>query len=72
MILIWQKEIMNNDFYIYHAKFQELSTKALDWYLKSLKFKPNNPEWQICRLKREIYAKKALVYLKKAKEICEN
>lgn len=61
---------MKSDFYISHNKFQDLSNKALDWYLKSGKFQYNSNEWKICRLKQDIYNQEAMKYLKKAvKEI---
>ena len=55
-----------NNFQLNHAQFQGLSNKAIDWFIKSFKFKPQSPEWQICRLKRKIYMKKAIEYLKEA------
>ena len=61
---------MKDSFYINHNKFQNYSDKAIDWYLKSRKFKRNSDEWQICILKKRIYNKEAIKYLKKAvKEI---
>ena len=61
---------MNHSFYIYHNKFQDLSNKAIDWYLKSSKFKYESNEWKICRLKQDIYKTEAKKYLLKAvKEI---
>ena len=56
---------MTNNFYIYHNKFQDLSDKAIDWYLKSGKWKYNSDQWQICRLKQGMYKKEAMKYLKK-------
>ena len=49
-------------------QFQELSDKAIDWHIKSWKFKTNSPEWKICMLKRLIYMRDALKHLRKAKE----
>lgn len=54
---------MGSDFYIHHDKFQDLSDKAIDWYVKSFKFKYQSPEWQICRLKQQIYMNQALRHL---------
>lgn len=58
-----KSEIRKSDFYIHHDKFQELSDKATDYFIKSWKFKTNSPEWQICRLKRQIYWKQAIKHL---------
>jgi len=54
------------DFYINHDKFQDLSNKAIDWTIKSWKFRHNSPEWKVCKLKREIFMRDALEYLDKA------
>jgi hypothetical protein len=56
-------KIMKSEFYIHHDKFQELSDKAIDYFIKSREFKMNSPEWQICRLKRQIYWKQAIKHL---------
>ena len=56
---------MTNDFYIFHNKFQDYANKALDFYLKSGKFKYESDEWKICRLKQSIYNREAYKYLKK-------
>lgn len=55
-----------SEFYIYHDKFQDLSNKAIDWYIKSWKYKIDSDERTICRLKRNIYMREALSCLKKA------
>lgn len=54
---------MRSEFYIHHAKFQDLTDKALDWYIKSLKFKRKSDEWTICRLKERIYTRQAIKHL---------
>lgn len=56
---------MKSELNIYHNKYQELSTKALDWFIKSLDYMPETEEWQICRLKEKIYEREAQEYLKK-------
>jgi len=55
-----------SEFYIYHDKFQALSSKAIDWFLRRQKYKKESPEWQICNLKRQIYMREAIYNLKKA------
>lgn len=57
---------IGSNFYIYHAKFQDLSDKAVDWFVKGWKFKPNSYERQICDLKSKIYKREAMKYLNKA------
>lgn len=57
---------VKNSFYIHHDKFQELDDKATDWFIKSLKFKYNSPEWKICRLQQEIYRSQAKKHLAEA------
>lgn len=56
---------MQSDFYINHNQFQFYSDKAIDWLINSWKYKWGSDEWKICRLKRNIYMKKALKHLKK-------
>lgn len=54
----------NNGVFVYHDKFQELSDKGIDLFIKSLKYPPDSLEQQICRLKGEIYKRESLKYLK--------
>jgi hypothetical protein len=58
-----------NDFYIEHDKFQELSDKSTNWFIKSFDCKFDGYEFQICRLKSKMYFRDALVHLKKANKL---
>lgn len=49
-----------------HQKFQEYSDTAIDWFIRSTKFKYGSPEWKICRLKRQIYMREAIKHLEEA------
>lgn len=51
---------IRSEFWIHCAKEIELSNLALDWFIKSLKFKYKSDEWMICRLKEKIYMKQAM------------
>ncbi len=55
-----------SEFHINFAKFQDYSNRALDWFIKGLKFEYGSDKWKICNLKQKIYAKKAKRYLEKA------
>ena len=55
-----------SNFHLYHAKFQDLSDKALTFFIKSIKYKPESDHWIILRAKERIFNKEALRYLKKA------
>lgn len=55
-----------NEFLINHKKFQHLSDVAQDWFVKSFKYPENSEEFQICRLKRKMYMREAMKYLKEA------
>lgn len=59
---------MRSEFHIHNTKFQELTDLAIDWYIKSLKFKYKSDEWTICRLKERIYTKQALKHLSAAQK----
>ena len=63
---------MSNNFYINHAKFQDLSNKALDWFIRSWKYKIGSDERKICCLKQRIYNREAVEYLNKAVKELEN
>ena len=60
------------DFYIKHAEFQDFSNRSLDWFIRSFNYKYGSDEWKICRLKKQIYMKKALEYLKEANQCLIN
>ena len=55
-----------DNFDIHHSQFQLLSDRAIDWFIKSLKFKEGSPEREICILKRKLYMRDALKELRKA------
>lgn len=57
---------IKSEFWINVAKFQALSDKAVDWTIKSWKYKVGSPEYKICKLKREIYMRDALEFLDEA------
>ena len=59
---------MRSNFYIYCAKFLDLSNRAVDYFIKSWKYKPDSDEWVICRAKERIFNKEALKYLKKTRK----
>lgn len=59
---------MKSDFYIHHAKFQNLADKALDWFLRGLRYPPESDERLICTLKRKILMKQALKELDLARK----
>jgi hypothetical protein len=46
-------------------EIEKYHNKALEWYFHSLKFKRGSDEWLICRLKYQIYSRKAATYTKK-------
>ena len=52
-------KMIKSDFYIAHARFQDLSNKALDWFIRSWNFKVNSDEWRVCLLKQKILNRKA-------------
>ena len=68
----WQRNMtitkIPSEFYIHHDKFQDLSDKAVDFFIKSFKFEYESPEWKICRLKQSIYMKEALKHLKETQK----
>ena len=57
-----------SEFYIHHDKFQDLSNKALDWFIKGFKFDYGSDEWQICKLKQRIFNKEAMRHLELAQK----
>jgi hypothetical protein len=59
---------LRSEVFIYHDKFQDLSDKAIDFFIKSIKYLPESEEWQICRLKERIYNREAIKYLIKLQE----
>ena len=64
---------IRSEFYIEHDKFQDLSDKAMEWFVKSFKYPAGSDEYKICHLKSNLYMREALNHLKKAeKELCQN
>lgn len=63
---------MLNNFELVHKQFQFYLDKAIDWFLKSFKFRYGSEEWQICRLKRKMFMRKAIGYLKEANKILKS
>lgn len=59
---------IKSDFYIEHDRFQDLSDKAIGWFVKSFKYDLGSDECKICRLKQDILMRKALKHLKNANE----
>ena len=57
---------MRSDFYIFHARFQDLENRAVDWFIRSWKYKVNSDEWKVCRLKQAILKREAMNNLDKA------
>ena len=55
-----------NEFYICFHKYNHYSDLAIDWFIKSFRYKHKSDEWKICRLKIKIFMKKAIKYLKEA------
>ena len=53
-----------NDFSIYFAKFESLSSKALDWFIESWELKGIDKE--IALLEQKKANKRAMRYLRKA------
>lgn len=60
-----------SEFYINCEKSRQLTLKSVDWFIRSWKFKHGSLEWQICRLKREIYMRDAIKLVKEATELCQ-
>jgi transcription initiation factor IIE alpha subunit len=58
--------LVNPLFYINFARYKKYTEKSTDWFIRSWKFKYNSLEWQICRLKSELYERKADKCLKTA------
>jgi len=48
-----------------------LTEKAINWFLKSYKFECDSYEWQICRLKHDIYIRESSKILGKAVDLGE-
>ncbi len=46
-------------------EFEKYHNQALDWYFRSLTFKWESDEWKVCRLKYQIYRRKAFSYVTK-------
>jgi len=46
---------MKSEFYINFRQHEKHLNKALDFLVKSFKYKYESPQWKICRLKYDIY-----------------
>lgn len=57
---------MKDSFVINFKRFIKYSEEATGWFVKSLKFKPESEEQQICRLKGKISDREALKCLTEA------
>ena len=57
-----------NEFHIQCAKFHDYSDRAIDWFIKSRKYKYGSDEWKVCRIKHKMLNKKAMKHLKSTEE----
>jgi len=60
---------MKPTFYLYHNKFQKMSGKAIDCFIRSWGLE--SVEKEIAMFKRKKYMEQALKYLKKSNQILE-
>ncbi len=62
---------LRSEYYINLEHYLKLSGESIDWFIKSLKYKYNSDEWQICRLKSNILSKESVKRLNIAVEEME-